>query len=66
MRIALALVGLAALAACQSIAERDCIEQGHEKGTTAFTECVADRRTQEGMRIKEQGARGTGRGRLGQ
>lgn len=66
MRTGVLGLTLIALAACESTAERICSDRGLERDTSEFRECVAARRTEEGMRIKEQAAQGTGRGRLGQ
>lgn len=60
------MLGLLVLTACQFTAERICSEEGYEQGTPEFTQCVADRRTQEAVRMQEEAARGTGRGRVGQ
>lgn len=44
MRIAISILGLALLTACQTTSQHFCTQEGFKEGTPEFRECVAKQR----------------------
>ena len=45
---------LLALTGCQTVAQRECEDEGHEVDSQAFRDCVAQRRLESSMEMKQQ------------
>ena len=58
-RVLAAAIGLLALAACASV-EDACLRDGFTAGTTAFDQCVADKRAEHPKYTGRSGGRGWG------